>query len=74
MQSAFKHELHNMELIIIRYRIPLSVIPATSWYEHDQFEMLWDAHPIPDPSVHPIHGPSNTVEPLRPSHAQKREL
>lgn len=61
MQSAFKHELHNMELIIIRYRIPLSVIPATSWYEHDQFEMLWEMH---TPSLIHLYTPSTVPRTL----------
>ena len=77
MQSAFKHELHKMELIILRYHIPLSVIPAISWYEHMtslKCHGRRTPHPASDPHVHPIHGPLNTAQPLRASHAQKREL
>lgn len=74
MQSAFKHELHNTELIILRYRIPLSVIQlhlgmsTTSLKCHGRHT----THPASDPRVDPIHGPLNTAQPLHASHAQKR--
>lgn len=72
MQSAFKHELHNVELTTLRYHIPLlfqlHLGMSTASLKCCGREM---PHPTPDPCVHPIHSPSNAAQSFRASHTQR---
>lgn len=72
MQSDFKHDLHNVKLITLRYHIPLlfqlHLGMSTAGLKCCGREM---PHPTPDPCVHSIHSPSNAAWPFCASQAQR---